>query len=114
MRIDSNNVNGNYGIYTRRTNQTQRDNEKQEIQSQPKQVNTQQANPNDVLAGLAAFGNYNIPVIRTKITSFANQHQTSTNRIGENTQLIESLYDELASMGLSDGAINIVFSAYFA
>lgn len=114
MRIDSNNVNGNYGIYTPRTTQTQKNNENQNIQNQPNGVNTQQANPNDILAGLAAFGNYNIPAISSKVTSFASSHQTTTNRIGENTKLIEALYDELAAMGLSDGAINIVFSAYFA
>lgn len=114
MRIDSNNVNGNYGVYTPRTAQTQKGNEEQKTQNKPNETNTQQANPNDVLAGLAAFGNYNIPAISSKVTSFASSHKISVNRIGENTQLIESLYDELASMGLSDGAINIVFSAYFA
>lgn len=114
MRIDSNNVNGSYGVYTSRTNQTQKQKENKEIQNKPNQVAAQQANPNDVLNGLAAFGNYNIPAISSKVSSFASSHQTSVNRIGENTQLIESLYDELASMGLSDGAINVVFSAYFA
>ena len=114
MRIDSNNVSGNYSIYTSRANQTQKQNENQEVKTKQNNANLKQASPDDVLNALTAYGNYNMKVINSKINSFASSHQTSVDRISNNTQLIESLYDELASMGLSDGAINIVFDAYFA
>lgn len=114
MRIDSNNVNGNYGIYTTRSNQAQKKDEHNQIQNKPNESNIKQAKPDDVLNALAAYGNYNFNAINSTVTGFASSHKTSVNRIGENTQLIEALYDELAYMGLSDGAINIVFSAYFA
>ena len=117
MRIDSNNVNGNYGYQVSRANQPHKKGESQKAQEKRDGINALQADPNEILNALTAFGNQNKLYIQQtarnlNIDNYNTPEQKA--RIQKNMPSIETLIDEANELGLSSEATDALFEGVFA
>ena len=117
MRIDSNNVNGNYGYHITRANQPHKKDENQKVQEKKDGIGASQADPNEILNALTAFGNQNkLHIQQTAKSLNIDNYNTPEQkaRIQNNMPSIETLIDEANELGLSSEATDAVFEGVFA